>query len=293
MKLQQYIFPIVTGVIIFGIVFFLLHSLNSHTDKFVSPISSKTTVKLTPTPSPTPSPLTNIKLPIVMFHYVEYVQNPNDTLRMKMASSPLILDFQMKALKDNKYQTYFVKDIPEILVRGQPLNDKSIILTFDDGYADFYQNVFPLLKKYQLKATIFIIVNYIGRSGFMTQSQIQELVDSGLVELGAHTMNHPSLSRITPEKARTEIFDSKKRLEELFHVPVKTFAYPGGAYNNTVLDLVKETSYEAAVTTNPGTTLQYDHLYELPRIRPGFLTIPLIKNYFENLIFRTASSSAR
>lgn len=292
MKFQQHIVSLVMGFVVIGIVFFLFYRFFLHTEKFISPISSKTTVKLTPTPTPSPSPLKNIKLPIVMFHYVEYVQNKDDTLRMKMASNPLILDFQMKALKDNKYQTYFVKDIPEILSKGQPLNDKSIILTFDDGYEDFYQNVFPLLKKYQLKATIFIIVNYIGRNDFMTQPQIQELINSGLIELGAHTLNHPSLSRIPPTKARTEIFNSKKRLEALFHVPVKTFAYPGGAYNNTVLDLVKEATYEAAVTTNPGTTLYYDHIYELPRIRAGLLTLSFIKNYFENLFFKNASSSA-
>jgi len=269
-----------------GVIFSLSnrnhHAFRSSLSSLFHPITPTPTSK----PIVTPAPLGSLKLPIVMFHYVEYVQNSGDTLRMKLDTSPLVFDFELKALKDNNYQTYFVRDIPAILKSGNVPTQKSIVLTFDDGYEDFYQNVFPLLKKYQFKATIYIIANFIGRPGFMTESQIQELVNSGIIELGAHTLTHPSLKSIPIDVAKIQIFGSKQKLEELFHVPVTTFAYPGGSYNDVVVEFVKEASFSAALTTKPGVTLFADHLFELPRIRPGFLTIPLIKSYFAKLFFK-------
>jgi peptidoglycan/xylan/chitin deacetylase (PgdA/CDA1 family) len=251
-------------------------------------------VEITPsvTPNPTitltstPIPLASLKLPIIMFHYIEYVQNPGDTLRAKMDISPFTLNFQLNTLKENNYDTYFVKDIPHLLDTGLEPKNKSIILTFDDGYEDFYQNVFPLLKKYQLKATVYIIYNFIGRKDFMTQSQIQELIDSGLVEVGSHSLSHPSLSKITAEKAHTEIFESKEKLQNMFGIPIETFAYPGGAYNDDTIKLVKEAGYTVAVTTKPGITVLDNDLYQVHRLRPGYLTVPFIRSYFDKLLFK-------
>ena len=286
---QQLLLFVVSIIAISGIVFVLLHTFHEKQTVEISPLPSllrTATPTKKPNPGITPTPLNTIKLPIVMYHYVEYVQNPGDTLRMKLDTTPFVLNFELKALKDNSYQTYFARDIPTIFAGGNVSNQKRIILTFDDGYEDFYENVFPLLKKYQFKATIYIIVNFIGRNGFMTQNQIQDLINSGLIEVAAHTLTHPSLSSIPIAKARTEIFQSKQKLEELFHIPVTTFAYPGGAYNKAVIELVKEASYSAALTTHPGVNLLSDHLLELPRIRPGYLTISLIKSYFEKLFVK-------
>ena len=120
----------------------------------------------------------------------------------------------------------------------------------------------------------------------MTQPQIQELIDSGLVEIGSHSLNHPSLNKIDIEKAHKEIFESKENLESMFNIPIETFAYPGGAYNDDIIKLVKEAGYTVAVTTKPGLTVLDNDLYQVHRLRPGYLTVPLIKNYFEKLLFK-------
>lgn len=268
-----------------GVVFIGISFLISSYHNAVRPPEAKRLAIVTPTVTPTPSPLPQLKLPIVMFHYVENVEDPRDVKRIKMDVPPFILNLQLKALKDNEYDTYFVKDIPGILSSGRELKNKSIVLTFDDGYVDFYRNAFPLVKKYNLKATVYIIYNFIGRRGFMSLAQIHELIDSGLIEVGSHTMTHPSLEILHDEEAKKEIFESKKSLEETFGVSVTSFAYPAGAYNNETLKLVREAGYTIALTTHPGIIIKKDNLYEVPRIRPGSLTPTFIENYFEKFLF--------
>ncbi len=225
-----------------------------------------------------------IKLPIITYHYVENVQDPGDTTRIKLAISPFLFENQLKLLKEASYSSYFVKDIPQILQGKEKLQDKSIVLTFDDGYKDIYTDAFPLLKKYQIKGTLFIVANFIGRQGFMTQNEIQEMLQSGLIEVGAHSLSHPNLVSLPLVKARQQIFDSKKILEDMFNIQVKTFAYPGGSFNDDVINLVKEASYEAAVTTKPGVYSTRDKLLTLPRLRSGYLFLRTIQLFFDKFI---------
>lgn len=219
--------------------------------------------------------LKEIKLPIIMYHYVEYVKDENDVIKRKLAISPYYFDLQMKAFKDAGYETYFVRDIPRILAGELKVGSRSAVLTFDDGYEDFYMEAFPILKKYNLKATQYIIVNFIGRRGFLTNEEIKQLIDSGIVEIGAHTLDHVYLKKMRTDIAKDQITESKKQLENLFHVPIFSFAYPFGAFTEESIDLVKSASYSAAVTVIPGHTQSADNLFFMPRLRAGNL-IPTI-----------------
>lgn len=224
-----------------------------------------------------------LKIPIIMYHYVEYVKDVEDLVKKRLDINPDLFEGHLKALKEASYKTYFVKEIPDILDGKIEYSSHAAVLTFDDGYKDFYTVVFPLLKKYQMKATIYVVVNFIGRRGFMNDKEIKEVLDSGLVELGSHTLDHLYL-KLTPEStARKQIFESKKILEEKFKVKVETFAYPYGAFSKKTVDLVKEAGYKAAVSVIPSMIQSKENLFYLSRVRPGIFTpktmIRVIESY--------------
>ncbi|MBI3366377.1 polysaccharide deacetylase family protein [Candidatus Roizmanbacteria bacterium] len=223
-----------------------------------------------------------IKLPVIMYHYVEYVKDINDVIRKKLDISPDLFEGHLRSLYNADYRTYFVKNIPDILEGKIEYSKKTIFLTFDDGYEDFYSVVFPLLKKYQMKATMYIVYDFIGKKGFMTEAEIKEILASGLVELGSHTLDHLYLKLMPESTARKQVIESKKKLEDRFNITIMTFAYPYGAFSKETVDLVKEAGYTAAVSVIPGMLQSNDNLFYLSRVRPGIFTPATIIKVLEN-----------
>lgn len=224
-----------------------------------------------------------IKIPIIMYHYVEYTKDLKDIIRMRLDTSPAILESHLSTLRNAGYETYFVKDIPDILNGTIRYSTKSAVLSFDDGYEDFYTDVFPLLKKYHARATAYVIFDYIGRPGFLTEKEIQELIDSDLVEIGSHTLDHTYLKLAPKEFADRQIIESKKKFEDTFNINIKTFAYPYGAFNADNIKTVEAAGYTCAVSVIPGVMQSYDNLFYLSRIRPGLFTPSTMISVIESL----------
>ena len=139
-------------------------------------------------------------------------------------------------------------------------------LTFDDAFASVFDQALPILQAHGSRAMLFVVAGLIGANdewdhaigeppqALMDDGQTRAWLDAGH-EIGAHTLTHPALANLDPARARTEIFDSKKRLEDRFGVPVRHFCYPYGSYNTQVRDLVAEAGYATAcaAATDPGT----------------------------------------
>ncbi|SHK33458.1 polysaccharide deacetylase family protein [Thermocrinis minervae] len=154
---------------------------------------------------------------------------------------------------------------------------KSVLLTFDDAYSDFFENAYPVLKRYNIPAVVFVPVMCVGKFNLwdwkelrvkkpiMSWDQIKMLVEEGF-EIGSHTLTHPFLSRIPPEQAAREIEDSKKILEDKLGVEVVSFCYPYGDYNNMVRDMVARAGYRIAFTTKKGSFEDSPNIYEVRRI---------------------------
>lgn len=136
-------------------------------------------------------------------------------------------------------------------------------LSFDDGFRNVFEHALPALQACGARAIQFIVAGLIGRSDewdraigeppqpLMDAAQIREWLAAGH-EIGAHTMTHPRLSQLPLDRARAEIVDSRRRLEDLFGRPVRHFCYPYGDFNPAVRDLVAEAGYESACTIQPG-----------------------------------------
>jgi len=205
--------------------------------------------------------------PILMYHYIE---TPSATTTLHgLYLDPKIFDAQLDTLVKNNYHPLFASELAADINSKAALTGKNIILTFDDGYKDFYTQVFPLLKKYNYKATLYVVVNALGTKGYLTRDQIKELAASGLVEIGSHSFNHPDLRSLKEKDAKFEISISKVILEEICGQPVTSFAYPFGYYKNEFFSIASTTGYTNAVSVNAGSRQGEQNIWLLSRLRPG------------------------
>ncbi len=209
-----------------------------------------------------------IIMPVVMYHYIEKYVDPLDTMKRKLTVFLPEFERQLVAWKKSGYETYFAKDISRYFVENSFPGSRSVVLTFDDGYEDFYMYVFPLLKKYEMKATVYVISNYIGRQGFLTNDQLIELSKSPLVEIGGHTRNHIYLKDASNDVVKDEVISGKMELEKMINRRIDTFAYPFGAFSADAENTVHDASYSAAFTTLPGIVHASESTMLVSRIRP-------------------------
>lgn len=219
-------------------------------------------------------------IPILLYHYVEYNRDPKDTIRMGLTIRRDVFEKQVQDLLKLGYKFLTVSEIGEIIDGKAVMPNKAVALTFDDGYRDFYTDIFPILSFYDIHATLFIVSDFLNHSNNLTDAQLSEIVRSGLVEIGGHTVNHLALTSLTSEKAWQEIVEDKKYLENKFGIKMVSFAYPYGLFNEDVVQLVREAGYNQAVSVVKGSEQGSDNRFFMYRIRPG----NAIGEYLEKLV---------
>jgi len=202
----------------------------------------------------------NYTIPILMYHHIRDFNDPGDQIGTNLSVSPADFAKELDLIKERGYTTITFRDI-----ESGNVPEKAIILTFDDGYANFYQNAYPELLRRGMKAVSYVIVNDIGKGDYLTESQIVEMSNSG-IEIGSHTLSHPDLAVASDVKARREVFDSKASLEKMIGKKIISLCYPSGKYSATTEALTKEAGYSFAVTTNSGITT-FGDFYALNRYR--------------------------
>ncbi|MBU1000017.1 polysaccharide deacetylase family protein [Patescibacteria group bacterium] len=217
-------------------------------------------------------PQKSFRVPILLYHYVEYVKDEGDTIRKSLNIVPFIFEQQIKTLKNAGISFITTADLANALDDKASIDPKSVILTFDDGYRDFYTDVFPILKKYQVKAVVYIVPNFLDLPNNLTTWQLKEIAQSPLVEIGAHTMNHAYLSGLPLNRVEYEVKQSKEYLESNFEIKVTSFAYPYGAFDNQTIGVVKKAGFKSAVTAIYGVFALDVNKFFLYRIRPGVRT---------------------
>ena len=153
------------------------------------------------------------------------------------------------------------------------IKSPSVALTFDDGYADLFETAVPLLDKYHIPATIFVLAQperanrgqLTNNKTLLSMQEIARLHTMGW-EIGSHTLTHPDLTKIDVETLRNEIVASKSILENATHDEVKYFAYPRGLYNKDVVQICRKAGYRAAFTTKHSFAKPGTNLYTMPRV---------------------------
>ncbi len=241
-----------------------------------TPIPSLTPT-LTPTTLPTATPTrfatdrSNqhlMRVPMLMYHYVSVPPPDADIFRLDLSVTPQAFEEQMVYLASNGYRTVRVADVVAHLSNGMSLPEKSIGLTFDDGYADIYESVFPILKKYRMTATFYVIVKLTEdrKPGYVTWEQLREMAAAGM-EIGSHSLDHLDLRNRTNTFLNNQIADSRRLIESRLGISVKTFSYPAGKYDDRALGVTRTSGYLGAVTEIQGTQQSNSDIFEMRRVR--------------------------
>ena len=195
------------------------------------------------------------KLPVLLYHRV--VNNKKEHGKHRIYIYKKEFEKQLKFLAKNSYKTLNFRDL-EYYHSMDPRTPK-VIITFDDGYIDNYNIVFPLLKKYNFTAVIFLVSKLKqnewgiaeGEPPFdlLTESQIIEMSEYG-IEFGSHTQTHRDLLRLDSESAKEEIEGSKNDIETLTGKQVISFAYPFGGINDNIKKITSDSGYKYGISTN-------------------------------------------
>jgi peptidoglycan/xylan/chitin deacetylase (PgdA/CDA1 family) len=202
-------------------------------------------------------------IPILMYHSISLKRHNS------LFVPPKVFEQQMEHLKKAGYHTLSFKDLKKWKT-GKAIPNKPILVTLDDGYLDNFTIVYPILKRLQMKATIFVTSDFIGNSNHLSWGQINEMEQSGYIEFGVHTRHHVDLTEQSPVKLKDEIMGAKLRLDKKLGRETIAFAYPSGRYNHNVVEAVKRAGFEFAVTTASGRALQKQGFLTLHRVRiPG------------------------
>lgn len=207
-----------------------------------------------------------VQIPILMYHAV-HVMDPSEASNANLIVAPDNFEAQIKAMVDAGYYFLTPEEAYKALTENALPAKKVVWLTFDDGNEDFYTIAYPILKKYKAKATNNIITGFVkkGNAGNLTVKQMKEMMAHGM-SFQSHTVNHPDLSVNDKATQKAELTDSIDFLEDKLNTKVNTIAYPSGRYNQTTLDLAKQT-YKLGLTTNEGLASAKNGLLSLNRVR--------------------------
>jgi peptidoglycan/xylan/chitin deacetylase (PgdA/CDA1 family) len=241
-------------------------------------------------------------IPILMYHSV--ADESRGVLAPFTLSPDLFYD-HMRHLHDEGYRTYSVSAYLEELDGGRPLPPKSVVLTFDDGYADFHEAALPVLAEHGLSATLYVTTGVLDgdtdwlpahpadRRPALSQTQLEEVAAAG-IECGAHTHTHPQLDVLEVDHAATEIRESKDILEQRLQRSVSTFAYPFGYYDRSVRHTVIEAGFRSACAVGDVVNTVESDRYALPRqtIKAG-MTVDDLAGILARGASRTAWPRAR
>jgi peptidoglycan/xylan/chitin deacetylase (PgdA/CDA1 family) len=182
----------------------------------------------------------------------------------------------MRWLALSGYTTIALDDLLAVR-RGGSLPSRPVIITFDDGFRDCVEYAVPILQAHGFRATFYLVAGLIGKTsewllaerGFelplMDSPTARQLEEDG-IEFGTHSMSHPRLTDIGVEACRTELMQSRQRLEDQLGHRVPHLAYPFGLYNDSVRSLAAECGYESACSTRIGLSDVDDDLLALHRV---------------------------
>ncbi len=224
-----------------------------------------------PAPTATATPIVlpdEAQVPILMYHYVSELPPDADRYRRDLTVSPETFRAQLQYLDDAGYHTITLTDLYLYLMAGYPLPEKPVILTFDDGYRDAYEIVFPMLLNYGFTGTFFVLATptHYEAPGYMTWAQMKEMSDAGM-DIQSHGRDHVDLRNRSYDYLVYQTLGIQEAIEYHTGRLPRFFCYPSGQRDANVIAVLESAGYWGAVTTEWGVTHTRENLFELPRLR--------------------------
>ena len=190
-------------------------------------------------------------VPILMYHDIA----DRTAGGSRLGVPPQDFAAQLGYLATNGFTTITAGGLAAALAAGDPLPARTVVLTFDDGFADFHEHALPLLSQYGFTATVFVTTGWVADAGhhsaghrpgkMLAWSQVVEAAWAG-IEIGAHSHGHPQLDQLGADRLRTELAVSKSLLEDTLGARVPGLAYPFGYSSARVRLAVAEAGYSYA-----------------------------------------------
>jgi peptidoglycan/xylan/chitin deacetylase (PgdA/CDA1 family) len=208
-----------------------------------------------------------IRVPSLMYHYVSWLPatDPDMDLRKDLTVSPTDFEAMLKYLRDNGYTTITTKDLWWSLDQTAPLPAKPIMLTFDDGYADAYSVVLPLLKAYGMTGVFFVTVNLVDKPGYVSRAQVRALADAGM-DVESHAMDHVSMTWASTNQIY-QMCKAREFLSAWTGTDVRHFAYPSGEFNDFSGAALKSCGYLSGYKKAGGSIQSTNAIFFLQRAR--------------------------
>jgi peptidoglycan/xylan/chitin deacetylase (PgdA/CDA1 family) len=206
-----------------------------------------------------------LKLPVLVMHHVKWDRPGDNPTELGLTIHPVQFRQEVRYLAIHRFHTVSAARVVSVLTGSGSLPSRPVVLTFDDGYADMFTNVYPVLRARHMTATFFVCPGLIGKRRYLTWKQVAVMARHGM-DIEAHTMTHPDLTTVPAAQQWREIRGSREVLRSRLHVGASVFAYPYGAYNASVLENVRRAGYRGAFTTRQGWHLLRGTRYQLPRV---------------------------
>ena len=204
-------------------------------------------------------------VPILSYHQI------NDIDKNSLTLTPEEFEAQMKYLADNGYTFMFPDEVLDAWENQIPLPKKPVVVTFSGGRLDIYKTALPILQKYNAKATLFVITDFLNLyPTYITWEQARELQSGGVFDIESNTLNHENLAELlSTQDVRNQLINSKQAVEWYIKKPANYISFPGGMYTREVEQLTRDVGYRAAFAIDYG--LAHKGHYVLP-------TIPIFGN---------------
>ncbi len=209
-----------------------------------------------------------VQIPILMYHAI-HVMAEEEAANANLIVDPATFESHLQALQDAGYYTLSPAEAYKILTENVlPQGKKVVWLTFDDSLADFYSQAYPILTKYQMKATNNVITGFVenNTAGYLTVDQMLEMKENGM-SFESHTVSHPDLEYSTSDAQIYEMQTSKEFLDANLSQETTIITYPSGRYNAETGSIAESLGYKLGLTTNEGLASAADGLFTLNRVR--------------------------
>ena len=201
------------------------------------------------------------KIPILVYHQVSELSERTKIIRSTNPAYSLSIQqfsVQMQHLSENGYRTLCLNELIDYTPNR---HQKGVVITFDDGWANNYANVFPILNKMSMTGTIFVITGFVGKDKYMAWNQLREMSKEG-ISIQSHTVSHRPLPLLNVSEIMQELYQSKKSIEAHLGLAVDFLSVPHGMISQEVIDVARNVGYRAICTMEPG----FSHTYTMPAI---------------------------
>ena len=245
-----------------------------------APTPQPTSPPIDPPPLPTlePTPDGEVRtahVPVLMYHYLSVPPADADIYRQDLSVAPDLFAQHLDAIQAAGYTTITPYQLVANLTQGAPLPDKPVMLTFDDGYRDNYENAFPLLRERGMTATFFVVSDFIDKElpAYLTWDMVREMLSGGM-SIESHGRNHVSLKDKDTDYLVWQALGSLETIQYELGVRPRFVAYPAGDYDQATIDVFKSAGYWGGFVTAQGATHSSDDLFRLHRVRVRGTTTP-------------------